>query len=53
MLRYLSIIVTSMLKDVTGSCAGWSTSTGFTGYGGYFGVSTIVILYLNDLLSEA
>ena len=42
-----------MFKDVTGSCAGWSTSTGFTGYGGYFGVSTIVILYLNDLLSEA
>ena len=54
LLRYLSGIVTSTFKDVTGGCAGWSTSPGFPGCGGLFGVSpTIFILYSNDLLSKA
>ena len=50
----MSKIVTSMFKNGTGGCAGWSVSSGFPGCGGLSGVFPIVfVLYPNDLPSEA
>ena len=47
-------MVTSMFKNGTGGCAGWSASSGFPGCGGLSGVFPIVfVLYPNDLPSEA
>ena len=54
LLRSVSKIVTSMFKNGTGGCAGWSVSPGFPGCGGLFGVfPSIFVSYPKDLASEA
>ena len=54
MLRYLSGIKTSTLKDGTDGCAGWSATPGFPGCGNLSDVfPTISILCSNDLASKA
>ena len=46
--------MTSIFKNGTGSCAGWSVSPAFTGCGGLFGVfPSIFVSYPKDLASEA
>ena len=54
LIRYLSGIVTSALKNGTGGYAGRSTSSRFPGCVSLSSVSvTIFVLYSNDLPSEA